>query len=615
MIPVYIGGCFGVLHPGRSRRAALICGALADDALNAYRPLVFLAEQLAAAEFPTLRLQYYGTGDSAGEDGEPGRCNQWRASIAAGVAWLGQHCGAEAVTLIGHRVGASLAVRAACELDAVDSLVLLSPVSGRQLIHELTLAGRIAQRVWQTSHKLDDGTWFESSGLRVDHATRDALNALDIRKLTSCPAAHALVLEAAGKPLPAPVVEALQLLGTATTSENCEGLERMQRDSYEAEVPPAAFDRVVRWTQSLAVTTDLATDANAAKRRAAVPHADVVPHNDHEAAAVLQLGALRELPIQFGPTHSLFGILTLPDRPLPGAPALLLLNVSANPRWGNARMAVDIARRLAADGVSTLRMDAAGMGDSAPATGERGRPYSAAVTEDAAYAVAELARRTRQKVVILGMCSGAYHAMQVARGDLPVAGLILVNLQRFVWREGDPSDIVRRTDLRPNSFYIRNLFSVQAWLRLLRAEFDVVRLARVFAARLVRRALAGIDPVLAVLLRGATRIGRVRQAVQALGRRNVPVLYVLGCNDPGIEELAEYFGRDGGRLRRQPHVTFHLLHGADHTLSTHALRAALLQQIRDWYRGRWPVPAAKAETGAAEAPLGPSLLAPGFVTE
>ena len=57
-----------------------------------------------------------------------------------------------------------------------------------------------------------------------------------------------------------------------------------------------------------------------------------------------------------------------------GRARVLLVNTSANPRWGNARIAVDIARSLAADGVASLRMDAAGMGDSRRTPARRGRP-------------------------------------------------------------------------------------------------------------------------------------------------------------------------------------------------------------------------------------------------
>lgn len=584
MIPLYISGCFSVLHPGTKKRGALICGSLSDEALNAYRPLVFMAEQLAAAEISTLRLTYYGTGDSAGDDDEPARFDHWLRGIDAGVAWLREHCGVDAVTLIGHRIGASLVTRAACDIDAVDSLVLLSPISGRQLTHELTLAARISQRVWQTRHKVDDGRWFESHGLRIDHTTRDALNALDIRRLTTRPAVQALLMESDSRPATLGLVESLQTIGTAATYEVQGGLAGMQRDSHAAEVPHAAIDRIVGWVQSQPTAADASHVAGLG--------------NDTS----LDIGPAREMPVRFGPDESLFGILSTPGWLAADAPAVLVLNTSANPRWGNARVAVDFARSLAADGVISLRMDAQGMGDTAPETGEVGRPYAEATTAGVLHAVTELALRTQRPIVVLGVCSGAYHALQAAYRDLRVGGLILVNLQRFVWREGDPSDIVRRTDLRPTRFYLRNILRAQAWLRLFRADFDVINLLRVVAARVLRRAVAGIDPLLNLLLGGTTRVGGVRRAVQTLANRDLPILLVLGCNDPGIEELAEYFGRDGWRLRQQSNVMIRMLEGADHTLGTRELRAALIGLIRDWCRDSWPMRDNLAQRSAAEEP-------------
>lgn len=570
MVPTYINGCFAVLHPAQGTRAALICGPLSDEALNSYRALVCLGEHLAGSGVPTLRLAYYGTGDSAGTDEETDRFAQWLDSIETGVAWLQAECGVTAVTLIGHRIGASLAAHAACDLAAVDSLVLLSPVSGRQFLHELTLAARVSQRVWKTSHKLDDGTWFESHGLRLDHATRDALTRLDARKLPTSPAPHVLVMDAGNRPASRALAGTLNQPGVAATFEAYGRLDAMQRDSYEAEVPHGAFARIVDWVQTLPA-------------QPGTPRAPRV-------TGVLPLGAGREVAVQFGADDGLFGILSLPPRLAPNAPALLLVNTSANPRWGNARIAVDLARALTNDGIASLRMDAGGMGDADPASGERGRPYSEAVTTDVMAAVAELQARAGRPVVVMGVCSGAYHALQSAANGSRVSGLILVNLQRFVWREGDPSDIVRRSALRPNAFYLRSIFSAQAWYRLIRADFDVTNLLLVFSARLLRRALAALDPVLSLLGGGLTRVGKVRRSVRSLGERGVPMLYVLGCNDPGIEELAEYFGRDGWRLRRQSNVSYRVLPDADHTLGAWPVRTALIETIRGWCASVWGSP-------------------------
>lgn len=571
-----------MLHWAAGNRGVVICGPLSDEALNSNRALLFLGEQLARAGLPTLRLNYYGTGDSAGQDEEPDRYQQWLDSIGAAARWLCEKCGVRQVTLIGHRVGAALAARAACDLACVDSLVLLNPIGGRQFLHEMTLAARISQRVWQTSHKLDDGTWFESHGLRIDHSTRDALNALDLRKLPGRPAERALLLAANDGAATRGAADALDRTGVQVATEIDPTLDRMQRDSHEAGTPDAAFDRATEWLQRLPVVPAPVTG------------------REPPPSGRLSLAACTERPIVFGPAQRLFGILTEPAGKPARRPAVLIANTSANPRWGNARFAVDLARALAADGIATLRMDASGMGDASISTGELGRPYAELTTQDLLHGVTELARRVQRPVVIAGVCSGAYHALQAAARHLRVGGLVLVNLQRFVWQEGDPPDAMRRSALRPNHYYLRNIFSAQAWYRLIRADFDVANLLRVFTLRLLRRALAEFDPALTLLSGGRTRVGRVRQAMQRLAARDVRILYVLGHNDPGVEELAEYFGPDGWRLRRLPNVCFRLLEDADHTLGVYQVRAKLIEDLRAWYQQNWP-PSMQAP--AVQAPV------------
>jgi hypothetical protein len=85
---------------------------------------------------------------------------------------------------------------------------------------------------------------------------------------------------------------------------------------------------------------------------------------------------------------------------------------------------------------------------------------------------------------------------------------------------------------------------------------------------------------------------------------------VLGCNDPGVEELAEYFGRDGWRLRQQPSVTMQVLDGADHTLGTHALRTRLIEFIRGWCRDSWAVRDNKSQRTVPEQTPGVRATSP-----
>ncbi len=63
---------FGMLHPavGQARDAMLVCQPLLQDGLSSHRSLWALAEGLAKAGTEVLRFDWYGSGDSAGNDDE-----------------------------------------------------------------------------------------------------------------------------------------------------------------------------------------------------------------------------------------------------------------------------------------------------------------------------------------------------------------------------------------------------------------------------------------------------------------------------------------------------------------------------------------------------------------
>lgn len=138
--------------------------------------------------------------------------------------------------------------------------------------------------------------------------------------------------------------------------------------------------------------------------------------------------AYRERVATFGDGHGLVGIVTFPV----GACALrlphaILLNSGILHRVGPNRLYVMLARRLAVLGVTTLRFDMSGIGDSMR------RPdvlsLRESVERDVANAIQYLtARQGGGCVVLMGVCSGAYDAMQVALGDARVVGAVMVDV-------------------------------------------------------------------------------------------------------------------------------------------------------------------------------------------
>jgi hypothetical protein len=450
----------------------------------------------------------------------------------------------------------------------VDALVLLAPVtSGRRFLREQILAARTVAEIWQSTSSIDDGRWFEAYGLRLDIATRDALDRLDIGKLGKLPVQRVLLLDRPNASATERLAARLRADGIEVAHEVCDRCDGLLRDSHEVEVPHTAFARAVAWLG----------DAGKLDQ----PGRGV-------AGELLDIGTAHEMPVRLGPADSLAGILALPTRHDSEAPVVLIPSTGANPRFGNSRGTVALARWLAEQGIASLRMDGHGNGDAEPATGERGMPYSKQGDRDVCAGVDFLVARFRGPVIVLGMCSGAYHAFQAALDDTRISGLMLVNLQKFVWTGGESLSVVQRTTFRTTGFYLRNVTNLAVWRRLLRGQVNVSGIAGALASRAVRQIAAAADPAIAAV-RGETLVGMVRRQLTELVQRSVPILYVLSGNDPGLDEISEYFGLRGWRLRRNHSVMFRTLRGADHTLSAHWARHRLRQAIAIYLRQRFGV--------------------------
>lgn len=137
MTPFYFGAggrrLFGAYHPAafvsEASRAAVLCQPEGGEYLNAHRTMRQLAAKLAAGGFHTLRFDYFGTGDSAGDTIESD-LDGWSADIETAIDEIRDIAATAKVTLIGLRLGALAAARAALRnARVVDTLVLWDPVA------------------------------------------------------------------------------------------------------------------------------------------------------------------------------------------------------------------------------------------------------------------------------------------------------------------------------------------------------------------------------------------------------------------------------------------------------------------------------------------------------
>jgi pimeloyl-ACP methyl ester carboxylesterase len=151
MTPFFFGTgqrrLFGIYNPARASgggavRAAVLCAPWGPEYLHSHRSLRQLAARLSLAGFHTLRFDYFGTGDSAGEVIE-GDLPGWEQDIETAIEELKDSTGAKRVVLAGLRLGATLSASvAAARRQDVEALVLWDPIVSGEIYLQSLLSSK-----------------------------------------------------------------------------------------------------------------------------------------------------------------------------------------------------------------------------------------------------------------------------------------------------------------------------------------------------------------------------------------------------------------------------------------------------------------------------------------
>jgi pimeloyl-ACP methyl ester carboxylesterase len=109
-------------------RAVVLAQPWSIEYVNAHRAMRHLASRLALSGFHTLRFDYYGTGDSAGQDSEADFAG-CEADLESAMEALADIAGTPKLTLLGLRAGANIAANTAARHGpGIEALVLWDPI-------------------------------------------------------------------------------------------------------------------------------------------------------------------------------------------------------------------------------------------------------------------------------------------------------------------------------------------------------------------------------------------------------------------------------------------------------------------------------------------------------
>ncbi len=481
-----------------------------------YRARRVWATALADAGHPVVRLQLPGTGDSVGALGAPGRLDGWREAIGGAAAWLREEHRCTRVCALGLGLGGALAWLAVAEGAPIDDLILWGvPVRGRRLVRELRAAAAldIDPRLHDSGADAEAGSdaagLLDEAGQLISPQLLAAIERIDLRQVELPEAGERRVLlftrsavEGDGE-----LERRLGDSGAELTVLDGDGFHSMMRYVQYAEVPRDAVTRSVVW---LGEGTDRGAGPGARRPYAPVEATTSIEFEAHGSR-------IRETAITVPvPGGAMRAVLTEPVGAHEADLCVAFFSGGADRRTGPNRMWVSAARRWAAAGVSAVRMDPAGVGDGdgdSRAWSELRTHYSdAQVTDAVALLDAATQRGLPTRFMLVGFCSGAYRALQVARRDPRVAGVCAIGLPFFHWtwwavNVRDNWLAMRERKATDGRLKRAALSIVQPSLRVLvRIHHVVVRLAQPFPNRgeRVMSGLSGRGVELALLLKSSS---------------------------------------------------------------------------------------------------------------
>ncbi len=585
-VPIYFesGGdsLFGWLHrpagDGVADVGLVVCNPFGYEAICAHRPIRAFALALSALGIPVLRFDYSGTGDSTGVLAQGEQITRWCADIAAAIDALRRATGVSRVCLLGIRLGALLAGLAAAQREVEAIAAIVPVVSGRLYQRELRAFQAAANAGAQAGHP---AAGLEVTGFSLSPASLARLATID---LASAPAsaARVLILDRDDVPVAGGWKKALARGGAAVEYHCLPGFLEMMSTPHAAEIPQRMVDATVGWMRGMIGSSRPAQTgegsrpypAKTAFRLAGDPQPLIEEHACH-----------------VDDDRTLFAVLTAAaGERCAGTPAhgVVLLNCGATSHVGPNRMHVELARQWAARGHVVLRLDLPGLGDSAA---RAGRPATEVYPPDAAVDVGravEYLRRTRgvSGVTLVGVCSGAYHALRSALAGVEADALLMINPLTFRWQPGSSlGDLQISEVVRNPGIYLGRLWDLAAWHRLLRGRVNLGRIALIYGRRValgIERALRDVGRRLHLHL--PNDLGR---ELESLADRGVRIVFFFARGDGGQELLDMQAGAMLGRLGDRCRI--HTIEAADHIFSQSVPRQELIR----WLDRELPAPGAR----------------------
>ena len=308
---------------------------------------------------------------------------------------------------------------------------------------------------------------------------------------------------------------------------------------------------------------------------------------------------MKEKILRFGRTAPLIGVLTEPraTTSAAGLPAVVLLNSGILHRVGACRLHVGVARRLARDGFTVLRFDYSGIGDSEARRDDLAFEESALLeTREAMDHLATT--RGAKEFILMGLCSGADMAHEVARADKRVVGLVMLD----GWAYRDIGYYLHH--------YGARALRLDVWRRWIVSKLAKAR----GAARALKPAaqqLEGFTYEVPKYVRHFPAPRRIAADLKDFVGRGISMYFIFSGGQPNEYNHAGQYRRKFWRVRFGDRLREEYLPDADHIFTGLAHQQFVMESVANWAEA-WTkrTPVADAAVTAAGAGYAPGAIAP-----
>jgi len=542
----------------------IICPPIGHKYMAAHRSLRYFSDSLACKNGLSIRLDYTNTGDSSDDKTESFSIKNAIDDIVTLVERLRQLHPTIPINAIGFFMGASILMLASQQVTFND-LVLWDPcIKGKRFIREIKVLSGILDKENIEDQKVEATGVYLTAKFNVELEKLDLIKPLDI----SCN--RIMYLHKSEEKENNKLLNRLSNYSKFVDIEAYDGSDKMLTYPTDTAIPQKALDRICQY---LSEKKEAADKNNLRKQMDALNSGlDKLCQN-----RILEGDGYAERCTAFGSGKSLFGIYSYALKESNLGDLVVFLNCGSEHHVGPHRMYTNFSRALAKQGISALRIDIEGIGDSiSKGNNIENKAYSPVVLSDIKTILEGAKEQGYRRFLLAGICAGAYHSF-LSTSKLQTCNIVgAVMINPLIFARDYENEAAQSLSVRSQgeiSRYKSNFFSGEKWKKIFTGQIKLSYFIPIIT-NLISYKFKNMIKRLT-----SNKTNAVKESLLQIISLNRKINILSARSDAGFEILKSEARNVVKRSLKEGNLEVDLLEIADHGLSKQGMRDELMVEL------------------------------------